>query len=119
MNLTSGEFTAPRPGTYFFSFSGIAEYSHLHKNQVFMYIGLFLNGVVRIGEDFTEEGSSYYHSNKRGPLSFQSTLNLDNGDKVWLQIYASSNDVYLLEDREKHFSHFTGFMLEENIVASL
>jgi hypothetical protein len=84
-----------------------------------MYIGLFLNGVVRIGEDFTEEGSSYYHSNKRGPLSFQSTLNLDNGDKVWLQIYASSNDVYLLEDREKHFSHFTGFMLEENIVASL
>ncbi|XP_046646370.1 uncharacterized protein LOC124336629 isoform X2 [Daphnia pulicaria] len=27
MNLTSGEFTAPRPGTYFFSFSGIAEAS--------------------------------------------------------------------------------------------
>ena len=83
-----------------------------------MYIGLFLNG-KSIGSDFTEETTSYYHSVKRGPLSIQSTLKLNEGDEVWLRIYRSQGYIYLLEDRENHFSHFTGFMLEENIVASL
>jgi hypothetical protein len=118
MDLRTGIFTSPRPGTYFFSFSGIGEHSHLHKEPVSMYIGLLLNGRI-IGSDFTEETTSYYHSVKRGPLSIQSTLKLNEGDEVWLRIYRSQGYIYLLEDGDKHFSHFTGFMLEEEIVASL
>ena len=38
MNLTSGIFTASRPGTYFFSFSGIG------SDLGWVHPGLYLNG---------------------------------------------------------------------------
>jgi hypothetical protein len=90
-------------GNLFFSFSGIGEYSHLHNEPVSMYIGLLLNGRI-IGSDFTEETTSYYHSVKRGPLSIQSTLKLNEGDEVWLRIYRSQGYIYLLEDGETNTS---------------
>ena len=52
------------------------------------------------------------------PLTLQSTLNLKSGDQVWLEIFYQSTEAYLYDDGY-HYTHFTGFMLEEEIVASL
>ncbi len=57
-------------------------------------------------------------TNQFRPMTIQSTLNLKKGDQVWVGMYytgSSSN----LHDNDWHHTHFTGFMLEEEIVASL
>jgi hypothetical protein len=112
MNLTSGKFTAPRPGIYFFSFSGLAEFP-ASSSLVNFEVHLYLNG-GRIGLGFVEEANTV--ANQNSPLTLQSTLNLKKGDEVWLQTVSSG--AYLF-DNSYHFTHFTGFMLEEDIVASL
>jgi hypothetical protein len=114
MDLTSGKFTAPRPGTYFFSFTALARlYS---SSAVDFYSFLYLNGNV-IG------ASNVYEYNgpvdQRSPLTLQSTLNLKKGDQLWVQIQYSGSSAYLHDYHGSHYTHFTGFMLEEEIAASL
>ena len=45
-------------------------------------------------------------------FSFQSTLNLQKGGQIWLQIYESSGAGASLA--AGWFTHFSGFLLEEN-----
>jgi hypothetical protein len=75
-----------------------------------------LNG-NRIGTSNVEEFSAPV--DQWSPLSLQSTLNLKKGD-LWVQIdgFSSSEDSYLYDNTEHH-THFMGFMLEEEIAASL
>ncbi|XP_046645807.1 uncharacterized protein LOC124336159 [Daphnia pulicaria] len=115
MDLTSGKFTAPRPGIYFFSFAGLARLLNSSFSADF-WSYLYLNG-NKIGSsrvyEYNEPVDQY------SPLTLQSTLNLKKGDQVWLQInYYSPSSSYLL-DNGNHHTHFTGFMLEEEIIASL
>jgi predicted choloylglycine hydrolase len=49
-------------------------------------------------------------------MSFQWTLNLKKGDQLWVGFFGSSS---YLHDDSSHLTHFTGFLLEEEIVASL
>ncbi len=114
MDLTSGIFTAPRPGIYFFSFTGMAEFP-TSSSRVNLQVGLFLNG-GRIGLGKAEESNNV--AGQLSPLTLQSTLNLKKGDQVWLEIDWGSTGAYLYDDSD-HLTHFTGFMLEEDIVASL
>jgi hypothetical protein len=114
MDLTSGIFTAPRPGIYFFSFTGQAKFP-TSSSDVKLGVGLYLNG-NRIGTGFVEEENTagYIYI----PLTLQLTLNLKKDDQVWMEINWQSTGAYLY-DNSNHHTHFTGFMLQEDIVASL
>jgi hypothetical protein len=114
MNLTSGIFTAPRPGIYFFSFTGLA-YFPASSFEVYLGIGLYLNG-GRIGTGYVYEANTVDY--QVSPLTIQSTLNLKSSDQVWMAISYQSTGAYLI-DNSNHWTHFTGFMLEEEIVSSL
>jgi hypothetical protein len=115
MNLQTGKFTAPRPGIYFFSFTGLAEFPASSSLSQFKVI-LYLNGAV-VGLGWAEEANTVAGQNDQ--VTVQSTLDLKKGDRVWLQIWdLSSEGVYLYDD-SNHFTHFTGFMLEEDILESI
>jgi hypothetical protein len=113
MDLTSGKFTAPRPGIYFFSFTGVASLESPSFASFSSY--LFLNGNL-IGVSNVYEGNAPV--DQFSPLTLQSTLNLKKGDQLWVTIeYAGSSSLF--DNNLYHYTHFMGFMLEEEIVASL
>jgi hypothetical protein len=94
MDLSTGKFTALVPGTYFFSFTGHARFPK-SSSLLSLGVGLYLNGNF-IGWGFVEE---YQTLNlQETPLTLQSTLNLQKGDEIWLQITLISDSVSLLDD---------------------
>jgi hypothetical protein len=93
----------------------MAAFPSSSSSFVALGVSLFLNG-VKIGTGRVEEANTV--DNQWSPLTLQLTLNLKKNDQVLVQIYTMSTGVKLLDD-SLHFTHFTGFMLEEEIVASL
>jgi hypothetical protein len=110
MNLSTGKFTAPVQGTYFFSFTGHATFP-TSSSLTTLRIGLYLNGNF-IGWGVVEEYQTV--NDQDMPLTFQSTLSLQKGDQIWLQIKLISTGVILWDD-ENNWTHFTGYILEEEI----
>ncbi|XP_046459405.1 uncharacterized protein LOC124205886 isoform X2 [Daphnia pulex] len=114
MNLASGIFTAPRSGRYFFSFTGVVNFPATSSHS-WLAVGLFFtNGLIGQGR---VDGANTVN-NQFSPLTLQSTLNLKQGDQVWVHLDSKTSGMILYDDNY-HFTHFTGFMLEEEILASL
>ena len=102
MNAATGIFTAPKPGTYFFSFSGRG------VSNSFILPRLFLNdNVIGTGCSDTVSGDS-------PTFTLQSTLQLNAGDQVSLK-FSNGRNGYLYDNGD-HFTHFTGWLLQENLV---
>jgi hypothetical protein len=98
MNLSTGKFTAPADGTYFFSFTGHAGFS-TSTSLLSLAVGLYLNG-NHIGLSNVDE----YQSAKwqETPLTLQSTLSLQKGDQRnfnWREsIKTTSTNGLILQD---------------------
>ena len=107
MNLTSGKFTAPNNGIYAFAFTGFA-YLPASSSRVYFDFDMYLNG-VEIGNGLADEvGTAVQFETS----SWQSTVNLQKGDQIWLQISYMSTGAYLHGNSHTQFS---GCLLEEKI----
>jgi hypothetical protein len=108
----NAKFTAPVPGTYFFSFTGHAQFP-VSSSILSLGVGLYLNGNY-IGWGFVKEYNS--QTNQETSLTLQSTLSLRKGDEIWLQIKFISTGANLYDNPNDNWTHFTGYILEEEII---
>ena len=100
-NLTEGIFTVPVPGIYHFDFSAVK-----HNLSKDLYISLQVNGKF-IGTAFTKQDDAVSFD----AVSMSASLRLAAGDKVnvW-------NDGGVLADSHIHMTHFTGWLVDEDLM---
>ncbi len=94
---------------------GMGQFS-ASSSKLMLQIALNLNGGI-IGKGYVDKQNTV--ETRWDQLTLQSTLSLKSGDQLWMEITFMSSGVALHDNDINHFTHFTGFMLEEEIVTSL
>jgi len=100
MNLASGIFISPKPGTYYFSFTAIRKNNPATRLTIFLRV----NGVA-----IAQASASDHHGSLLATMTC--TLKLKQGDTV--DLFKTTG--YLYEDSKGSHTHFTGFLLEEDM----
>ena len=95
---TSGEFVAPRPGKYYFAYSGLS-------GTIIARASLQLKTAT---VDWATVGTAY-GSNNYQTFSFHSTLQLLQGDQI--RMYLRDGIIY---DDDRSFTHFVGWLIDED-----
>ncbi len=113
MNETTWIFTAPRPGKYFFSASGIA-FLPSSTSKVALWIRLMKNGNP-MSNGLADESNT---QSEYETFSLQSTLSLQAVDQIWLEILQIDPGV-TLHNSLNSYTHFNGFLIEEDVSQSL
>ncbi len=112
-SASSGKFTAPVKGKYFFSASGIPAFQASSSSRQNLDIGLYKNG-ERIAAAHSDEMHSAAMLHET--FALQLTLDLQKGDQIWLEILGISPGASLWGGA---YVHFSGFILEEEISQSI
>lgn len=100
MDSKTGIFSAPVSGTYVFDFSGV---DLVGGEEVI--VDLYKNDDI-IG--------SFFASN-HGALALPSVMNLVKNDKIKLTVANAKGTLF--GDTVKKLTHFTGFLLEEDVLS--
>jgi len=99
MNITSGIFTAPQSGTYFFSFTGLKDGS---DNALRMDLYCNSNQITRAEG---AAGAGLFTA------TLSSTLSLKSGDQISLQLISGA-----LFDGYAKATNFNGILLQEEVL---
>ena len=100
-NLTEGIFTVPVPGIYHFDFSAVKS-----DSANYLYILFQVNG-ANVDVAVTDQGAT----GSRDVVSLSASLQLAKGDTVNL-----FNNYGVLFDNSAHYTHFSGWLVEEDLV---
>ena len=113
MNLGSGIFTAPKSGTYYFSFIGNVVFQSGQGGN--FEVTLFKNkDLVAVGwVDSTSSATDW----KTFPL--QATIKLRKGDKISLQITMETNGVFIIDYPKHYYTQYMGWLIDEHVAEEI
>ncbi|XP_046460368.1 uncharacterized protein LOC124207112 isoform X2 [Daphnia pulex] len=106
MNVTTGLFTAPRPGTYVFGFSGV-DLAGFND----MVINIYKND--QLTKELIGSGGPVGGPANHGTAAIPFVLHLEESDTI--RVFIADVNGTLYSDPLRPMTHFTGFLLEEDI----
>jgi hypothetical protein len=108
MDYQTGLFTAPKNGTYVFAFSGL----DLPGNSDLL-INVYKNDDKILIKELIGSGGPVGGTANHGTAAIPFVLRLTSGDTIRVYVGTASGTLY--SDPKRPMTHFTGFLLEEDI----